>query len=136
MGAFETRPTFDGLSDATINPVQEIKGASVKFIRRMNESWAVEIPPSVRYYNNRPPHVWTDRNDLVGKDIRLADRSTSLVEKNRFSKNKEDHYDSRVVTYTLCIYENGNPGELLMDGRYPAHLIVYYGPDGSHVDTY
>lgn len=80
---------------------------SVTFLNRMRNSYKVELSNNIKFNNNRAPHVETPTEDLTGKTFKLGQRTTRNIRGN-----------IAVMYEVVGVY----------NGRYPAHLTVYFGP--------
>lgn len=66
------------------------------------------------YHNSRPPHVQTQQNPQSGESYILGKRTTKVLNDGRY-----------VVMYEV---------DGLTDGRFPAHITVYYGSSDGAID--
>ncbi len=83
----------------------------ITFTSRAGKSWNVTLGSGMGYKNDRMgPHVETEAEGLAGKKYTLGIREVKQVGGNV------------AVMYTV----NG-----LNNGKYPAHITVYFGPQNG-----
>ncbi len=88
---------------------------SITFGNRMKKSYKVTLSDNILFKNERGAHVETPVEELNGKIYSLGSRTTKMIGNNI------------AVMYDIVDLKNG---------KYPAHITTYFGPNIDESNDY